>query len=431
MQRILLISYNFSPELTGIGKYNGEMIDWLVNKGYECSVLTAYPYYPNWKIQNNYSRNRFRFSTEYKQTIDSKEHLTIYRCPIYVPKKPSGTSRVLLEMSFCLTAFIRLVTLLTTKKFDLVIAVAPSFQVGLLGMFYKLIRRAKLMYHIQDLQIEAARDLKMIKSQSIINVMLQVEKQILKRADLVSSISDEMVGKVTNKGGRKAFLFPNWTNTTTFFPISDRARLKTEFGFNPSDKVVMYSGAIGEKQGLESILKAALATKDKQEVKFIICGNGPYKEELQKTSTNLNLTNVYFFPLQPLDRFNEFLNLADIHLIIQKSSASDLVMPSKLGAILAVGGLTLITANPGTSLYTLVKRHNIGVTVNADDQAALNNGLTNLLNGDFQNVARNARTYAIEFLSIDRVMSRFELTFQEALTEANTNAIIYNDKVVN
>jgi colanic acid biosynthesis glycosyl transferase WcaI len=51
MKRILLISYNFSPEPTGIGKYNGEMIEWLVKKGYDCNVITAYPYYPYWKVQ--------------------------------------------------------------------------------------------------------------------------------------------------------------------------------------------------------------------------------------------------------------------------------------------------------------------------------------------------------------------------------------------
>ena len=45
-QRLLLITGNFFPELNGIGKYNGEMIRWLAEKGYECTVITSYPYYP-------------------------------------------------------------------------------------------------------------------------------------------------------------------------------------------------------------------------------------------------------------------------------------------------------------------------------------------------------------------------------------------------
>ena len=77
------------------------------------------------------------------------------------------------------------------------------------------------------------------------------------------------------------------------------------------------------------------------DLKFIICGSGPYKKELQKMADSLNLNNVNFFPTQPFEKFNQFLNLADLHLIIQKASASDLVMPSKLTTILAVGGISL------------------------------------------------------------------------------------------
>ena len=47
-KKVLLISQNFTPEPTGIGKYNGEMMNWLAVNGYDCSVITTYPYYPQW-----------------------------------------------------------------------------------------------------------------------------------------------------------------------------------------------------------------------------------------------------------------------------------------------------------------------------------------------------------------------------------------------
>ena len=129
-------------------------------------------------------------------------------------------------------------------------------------------------------------------------------------------------------------MFPNWSDTVFFKPLKDRITLKTDFGFANNDKIVLYSGAIGEKQGLESIIYAAETFKNQVNVKFIICGSGPYKEKLQDLTTNLNLNNVKFFPLQPYEKFNQFLNMADVHLVIQKSKASDLVMPSKLTSIL-------------------------------------------------------------------------------------------------
>src|SRR5690606_1187592 len=194
-KRILLIGYNFSPEPTGIGKYSGEMMEWLANAGYDCTVLTTYPYYPYWKIQEPYYKNRFWYLKETKK-YNSGGKLTVYRCPMYVPQYPSGLRRILLDMSFMVTAFFRLVTLMFPKKYDMVITVVPSFLFGLLGYFYKVFRKAKTVYHIQDLQIEAAQDLNMIKSQKVINFLYKIESFIFKNTDIITSISESMVAKI-------------------------------------------------------------------------------------------------------------------------------------------------------------------------------------------------------------------------------------------
>jgi len=316
--------------------------------------------------------------------------------------------RILLDLSFFISATFPLLGLITRKKFDFVITVAPSFQVGLLGVFYKKMRKAKLVYHIQDMQIEAARDLSMIKSKGVIQALFKIEKYIFSKSEIVSSISEGMVTKVKEKANKDVYLFPNWTDTRLFYPIADRLALKKEFGYQPSDKIILYSGSIGEKQGLESILHAANELKRFETLKFIICGSGPYKNVLQTLAKNLNLQNVNFLPIQPFEKFNQFLNIADLHLIIQKASASDLVMPSKLTTILAVGGLTLITANKGSGLYLLAKQHNIGLLIEAENQAALTEGVFQAVNEDFSHINKNARQYAENYLSIDNIMGGFE-----------------------
>ena len=117
-----------------------------------------------------------------------------------------------------------------------------------------------------------------------------------------------------------------------------------------------------------------------------------------------------FFPLQANDRFNDFLNLADVHLVIQKANASDLVMPSKLTTILSVGGVALITANPGSGLYELVHRNKMGIVVEAENQKALSAGLRQVLNQDNAEIAANARAYAEQHLSVRSVMNAFMTT---------------------
>ncbi len=405
-KRILLIGGNFSPEPTGIGKYNGEMISWLANNGYDCTVITTYPYYPQWKVQPPYERSKNWFKKEMHPR--GKGTFTVYRCPQYVPADPSGKKRMLQDASFAAAAFIKIMQLVWKKKYDIVITVAPPFHLGLLAVLYKKLRGASFVYHVQDLQIEAARDLQMIRSARLINGLLKLEKMILRQADHVSSIADGMIRKISDKAGREVFYFPNWVDTTQFHPLTEKDILKESFGFSPGDKIVLYSGAIGEKQGLEALLHAAAAWQHREEMKFLICGSGPYKEKLEQLAAQLQLKNTIFFPLQPLAAFNRFLNMADVHLVIQKSHASDLVMPSKLTTILAVGGIALITANEGTGLHDLVSRYQMGILVNAEDQDALQAGIGKAVWGNTTGIARNAREFAAGHLSISGVMTRFE-----------------------
>jgi colanic acid biosynthesis glycosyl transferase WcaI len=411
-KRLLLISYNFYPEPTGIGKYNGEMISWFVSKGYDCTVITSYPYYPYWKVQEPYYKKRFWYTVE--ESVDAKSggSLRIYRCPQYVPANPSGVKRIILDLTFLFSAAMPLLGLLFSKKIDYVLTIAPSFQVGLLGVLFRKFQRSKFLYHIQDLQIEAAQDLKMIKSQKVINLLFKIENYILNRSDVVSTISPGMVTKVKSKTQKDVLLFPNWTDTNSFYPIKSKTNLMKEFSYLPSDKIILYSGAIGEKQGLDSILKIADQLRNVGDLKFIICGSGPYKKELQNLADQLKLQNVNFMPLQDYSKFNDFLNLADVHLVIQKASASDLVMPSKLTTILAVGGLAIITANPGSGLYSLVKEHNIGVLVEAENADSLKECILKVINGDYNEIGRNARKYAEDYLSTEEVLLSYEASIQ-------------------
>ncbi|MBG9375343.1 WcaI family glycosyltransferase [Panacibacter sp. DH6] len=403
--RILLIGGNFSPEPTGIGKYNGEMMQWLANNGNECAVVTTYPYYPQWRLREPYKSHNW-----YKKenvSVKGSGTLTVYRCPHYIPANPTGKTRVLHDLSFAIAAFFKVFALLFSRKYDVVINVSPPLIPGLIAIMYKKLRGAKFVYHIQDLQVDAANDLEMIKSKRLINVLFGIERLILKQADYVSSISPGMIKKIKSKVNKDIVFFPNWSDTSFFYPINDKVSLKADFGFQPSDIIALYSGAIGEKQGLEAILHAASKLQNVSGLKFVICGSGPYREKLEGTAKAMQLHNLFFMPLQPLEMFNRFLNMADIHLVIQKVNAGDLVMPSKLTNILAVGGLALVTANPGTSLYELVNDHQMGILADAENQDALEKGILQAM-GESAGVYRdNARRFAEANLAIDMVMQRY------------------------
>jgi colanic acid biosynthesis glycosyl transferase WcaI len=406
-KEILLISHNFSPEPTGIGKYNGEMINWLAEKGHNCTVITTFPYYPYWKVQPPY-KNRW-YKKERVLYPDTGNAVTIFRCPSYIPSNPTGKKRVIQDASFWFFMFWTVVKrAFSKKKFDLIITVAPPFHLAYLGLWFKNKIKGKLLYHIQDLQIETAQELHLISSKKILDWGYKIERNILDKADFVSSISDGMINKVKAKTNNKVFFFPNWVDTANFYPIECRDDLKKKWGYKSDDVVYLYSGAIGEKQGLRGLICAAEILSKRDDIKFIICGSGPYKEKLIEFAESKKLTNVKFLPIQDKKVFNEFLNMADYHLILQKANTGDLVMPSKLATILAVGGVCIATAVPGTSLYNLISQFNLGYLTEPGNNDLLA-GMIDALNLDdsFNEKRNNARRYAVGHLNIDFVMNEF------------------------
>ena len=94
--RVLLYSINYEPEVVGIGKFNGEMARWLAAKGHQVRVVTAYPYYPQWKIIGNYWPWWYR-----REDLDG---VRVYRSPLWVPRRPAAVSRVAHLVSFALSS---------------------------------------------------------------------------------------------------------------------------------------------------------------------------------------------------------------------------------------------------------------------------------------------------------------------------------------
>jgi colanic acid biosynthesis glycosyl transferase WcaI len=413
-KKILLISHNFSPEPIGIGKYNGEMINWLLKRGYDCTVITTFPYYPYWKVQAPY--NNWWFKKEIQHNVESRTTLTIYRCPSYIPKNPTGKQRALQDFSFWLSKFFTVFKfILLNKKHDLIVTVAPPFHLAYLGLLLKKLNGGKLLYHIQDMQIEAARDLKLFSRKSVLTSLFKIEYGILKSADYVSSISDGMIKKIRAKIDRDIHYFPNWVDTDYFYPLPDRDKLKLKWGYSADDVVYLYSGAVGVKQRLERILVAAHDLLKHKHIKFIICSSGPYKDLLEKQAQSKGITNITFMNVQEKNVFNEFLNMADIHLVMQISDAGDLVMPSKLSTILAVGGASIITAAKGTSLYDMVQQYDFGYIVEPQDREQQDLLTTKILqiklDDKLEQKRLNARLYATKYLDANNVMGQFEKDF--------------------
>ena len=255
----------------------------------------------------------------------------------------------------------------------------------------------------------------MIKNKTFLNIMFSIEGFILKRSTKVSSISEGMKKKILAKriDPSRYLMFPNWVDEAVIRPLGKEASLRGEFGLSLADQVILYSGNLGEKQGLEIIISAAKSFVSNRRVKFVICGSGGGKDKLTKMALDAQLDNVLFFPLQPYDKLSNLLAIADLHLVLQKASASDLVMPSKLTGILAAGGCPIVTAMPGTSLYEVIADHNLGILVEPESESALIAAITDGLAQDLNLYKENARNYSKKYLSKEGILSNFDREIRE------------------
>jgi colanic acid biosynthesis glycosyl transferase WcaI len=159
------------------------------------------------------------------------------------------------------------------------------------------------------------------------------------------------------------------------------------------------------KHGLKLLVDASRRLASRSDIHFVFCGDGPYREILQEEKHQ----NVSMLPLQPADRLNELLNLADLHLLPQLADASDLVMPSKLTGMMASGRAVIATAQISTVL------EGRGIVTTPGDVDAFVSAITQL--AEDANLRRRmgeaARQYAVENMDRGEILSRFEMSITE------------------
>ena len=399
--RFLIYGLNFRPELIGIGKYTGELVDSLIKKGHQVTVITAPPYYPAWRIGQGYRASRY--------TTEESHNLKVIRCPLYVPRRVSGIKRIIHLLSFAITSA-PVVQREARQKPDLILAIAPAIFAAPAAARAGKRFGIRTWLHIQDFETEAALNLDIFKLGRVINhfrTINKLESSIYKRFERVSSISAKMVERLKDKGvpAEKTVYFPNWVDTEVIYPLEVVSEYRKKLRFDEEAVVVLYSGSMSIKQGLEVILDSARQVIGKDKIYYVLCGDGPAKQSLQQSAQGL--TNVHFLPLQPADKLNQLLNLADIHLIPQKRVAADLVMPSKLLGILASGKPVIAGCMPGSELYNVVSE--VGEAIEPENSTALTETILSLA-GELtrrRELGAKGRAYCVEHFSKNLVIDNF------------------------
>lgn len=395
--RFLIYGLNYAPEPTGVGRYTGEMAAWLKAQGHEVHVVTAYPYYPAWRIADGYAGWRYGH-----ETLDG---IPVRRCPLWVPAAPTTLPRLLHLILFVITSFPLVIWMALRWRPDIVWTTEPTVMGAPAALIAARLARATSWLHVQDIELGAVSRLGMIKSRLVQRLTLGLYCFVLRRFTVVSTISRTMAAQLQEFGAPAVTQFPNWVDVASIRPGVDTTALRRELGIPTNAKVALYSGNMGEKQGIETILEAARRLEARHELHFILCGAGAARQRLEREAAGL--ANVAFHPLQPAERLNELLNLADIHLLPQRPGTTLFAMPSKLGGMLASGRAIVAQAELDSEFADLLL--DAAIVVPSDDAEAFTEAIVRLLDSpDLRaRLGASGRRLAVEKLSRDALLSAF------------------------
>lgn len=406
--RIVISSLNYAPELVGVAKYSTELAEHLAGRGHDVYVVTSAPFYPQWRVHEPY--RAWRYYREVRAGVN------VLRCPSWVPRKPTLSRRLLHVFSYALSSAWVYRELVRVRP-EVVLHVEPSLANAAASL--ALARRvgARSVLHVQDLEVDAAQMLLRARGVRLVDrCVAALELAVLRRFDHVTTISKPMMERLRAKGLESARLsvIPNWVDTEGVKPLGRPSLMRDELGLSAEDDVILYAGSIGKKQGLELLLGAADALSTRSHLEFVIASAGPAADELSMLARQQGLTNVRFIGQQPTERLGELLGLATVQVLVQKDEAADLVMPSKLGGMLASGVPIVATARSGTAVSDILEESGAGIAVSPGDMTQLASALVSVLEmpDKGRSMGQDGRAYAERVLSQGEAMNRFEALLQ-------------------
>lgn len=345
-QKILIHGINFPPEPIGTGRYTGELAAYLAAQGDSVEVVTALPHYPGWEIHRPHKNGRY--------TTEIANGIKVTRCPLWLNSSGRGFWRLLAPLSFAIAATPVIFWRIIRTRPNAVVCVEPTLLSAPAAVLAAKIVGARTVLHVQDLEIDAAFTVGHLQGSWLRNTAKAFERFMLRRFDAVITISDRMAQRLAANGAhpKSIKIIRNWVNTSKIKYLDGPNAFREKLGITDRAFVVLYAGQIGPKQALGVLLGAALDCKDDLGIHFVVAGDGPSKQAL--ISIYDHLPNVHFLPIQPEEKLCELLNLADLHVITQAPNTADLVLPSKLGGMLASGRMVLVTADQDTELADLL-----------------------------------------------------------------------------
>jgi len=405
--RVLLVTQYFYPENF---KANDLAFE-LAKRGYEVTVLTAIPSYPQARFYDGYGL--------LKKRREIWNGVTILRS--YIIPRHDGSAKwlALNYLSFTFFSSIKAFWLGLTKKYDVVLVHEPSpILVGIPAIIVKKMLKIPLHFWVLDLWPESLTAAGGIKNKRILGFFDRVTQWIYKKSDTLLIGSKGYRQSIESKGdfSSKIEYFPNWVEDTLQVTIEDLSIPPLPPGFN-----IVIAGNMGDAQDLPHVMEAAKLLKGTT-INFVFIGDGRKKTFVTEFSKSNGLENqVHCLGRFPLEYMPLFFRKADVlFFALKKSPIFALTVPSRLQAYMS-SGKAIVAMIDGEGA-DLIKEADCGWSVPAEDPGKLAELLLRLskMRSEILNEKGiNGQNYSQAHFKFGKCMDHLENVINRSITSMN------------
>jgi colanic acid biosynthesis glycosyl transferase WcaI len=405
--RILVLGINYAPERTSVAPFTTGLSEHLASKCHIVKVITAFPYYPEWRIWD-----------EYRGRITRREHMNgvdVRRVAHFIPWKASSLwQRLLHDFSFAGAA---LVAGMNSAECDIIYCSSPPPALALTAYVLSKWKGVPFTIKLTDLASEAAIATAILRPDGLaLRLARALEGFLYKKAEAIFCLCDAFVEKLSKRGipPSKLHRIPDWGDTEIIKPVTSDGSFRRIHGFAPNEFLVLHTGNMGKKQDLANVVRAAEQTQHDKNLVWVIVGQGEDRKLVEQEIFHRNLRNIRLLPLQSIDAMPQMYSAADTLLLNQKASVKDAVIPSKLLTYMSSGRPIIAAVDDQSEAARQIRRAGCGVIVVPEDPKALANGVL-ALRADpvLQNIAGiKGRSYAEANFTKALVLNAYDKFFE-------------------
>jgi glycosyltransferase involved in cell wall biosynthesis len=350
MKKILIHSIVFSPDGVSTAYLYNDIALKFKDNGYKVSVLTTTPHYNIVKDELN---KQPLFPKLFGLYYTSNYNGIIVK---HIPQKKfkSTTLRIIGFLYWHMMSFI---LGLFEKKVDIILSPSPPLTIGLINIILGKIKKAKLIYNVQEIYPDILIYEGGLKSKLAISILKTIERLVYNKSDAVTTIDSVFYKTIQNRfiDTTKLHIIPNFVDTSIYKPIL-KNQIKIDYQlFSKSNSLkLMYAGNIGIAQDWETLINTAKQLKN-DNIEFYIVGEGVMKEYLVTEVEKNGLNNIHIIPYQRRELMPDLIAYSDLQFIFITSQTENQGFPSKIYTIMACAKPMIVCSGKDTPIINFLQ----------------------------------------------------------------------------